>query len=142
MTVLGFLTAFVATLGILAGGVPIAGGFRLSYDIGARELFVMPIIVLHFAGNPNANENPAVATATALGGTILTDSNHSRIILYELGHVSGWMHFGLQYPLYALSDACAYDPSAFWAAGCGVKFIRTVNPATLEPRHYAFSIRF
>ena len=138
MNLMGLIFIIGSSLALLMGGKPVAGGFFLSYEVISRTANFTPIAMFQIG---NAGSEGWLGGLT-LGSVIVMNNQIPVLQRYELQHVRGWAHFGLEYGLRVLAQPCDYDPAASWARGCNSWLERGVDISTLSHRFYGFSVRF
>jgi len=112
VTILGWLSALVFSLGMLSGGHIAAYGLTITAQIrpGSATVLVNPYVAVNVPSLGNR-----------LGGVTFGDTSligPGGSIAYEHTHTAGWDHFGLAYPLHILAHPCEYDPAWNWSGHC------------------------
>ena len=154
---IGYLSLAGLLAGLLAGGSIKGGGAqvgaRIPLGAGAPapvELGVTPII------NMAIPSNLPVTAGVTLGGTTLAlrpadnttyklrgrtftaDDVWKDVTRYEMGHIPGYAHFGVQYPAYAFAYPEKYDPMG--PTSRNLTQSRAVDMRSLPALHYALKI--
>lgn len=117
LTPVGGLSLVALVLGILFGGTAQLVGFQLGANLEAQHLWLTPLVVVHLEAPPLSG------SALTLGSTLLIAPGEHKsgihetgnVLRYELGHVNGWMRYGLGYGIKVLAEPCQHDPRAIWA---------------------------
>jgi hypothetical protein len=157
ITPLGWLTLLALGAALTLGGQASLGGFGAFLSVGPESatLGFTPTVVAHVA---TYDQN--LQGGITLGGTIVVSSPKSAtdclprcqqvgrwlegwrqdILEYELGHLQGWSHYGLEYALKAIAENCRYDPRMPWLGNVCPN--RERPPMALEPRTGAFEIKW
>lgn len=154
ITEIGLLGLAALAVGLLAGGQVVGSGFLLSAQLplqpGPASLYLTPVAVVRVSDGPLHDR--WWAHGLTLGGTVVYgDPNPPHLGLprpgleemrreierYELGHLEGWAHYGLEYMLRVLAEPCVYDPKAGWATHCPND---RRPPLLLPPRTGAFRL--
>ncbi|ADH63779.1 hypothetical protein Mesil_1904 [Allomeiothermus silvanus DSM 9946] len=135
LTEIGWLGLVALIVGWVAGGQVVGGGISVSASVlltaAPVHIYVTPITVWRLTHNQLVER--LWGTGFTLGGTVVyvdprppatqmpeRDINSLRTMIeqYELGHILGWRHYGLEYLHQIAHEACRYDPKALWAVHC------------------------
>lgn len=138
MNLMGLVFIIGSSLAFVMGGKPVAGGFFLSYEVISRTVNFTPIAMFQIG---DAGDEGRLNGLT-LGGLVVMNNHNPALQRYELQHVYGWAHYGLEYGLRILAQPCDFDPAAGWAHGCNSWLQRAVDVQSLPMNHFAFSVRF
>lgn len=122
LTPTGWLSLLGLLAGLVAGGTPQLNGFRagayLPFDGKSAEVYFTPVTQVTMPSNTLSDLGVGGVT---LGGTMLLDIQDKTylndVLQYEYGHIRGYDHFGLAYPLYAIGQWETYDPRYNWSGG-------------------------
>jgi hypothetical protein len=161
LTPIGWLTLLsLAAVSMLGSQItPIGISAYLEFGPQKNTLGITPIVLAQ-------SSNYQFQGAVTLGGTIVMVSPQSALdciprcqqvakwlegwqrdlLAYELGHVDGWKHFGIQYGLKVLEadTRCLYDPQgfAFLFGKCSSPYRPFGILERLEPRQGAIEFRW
>ena len=148
---MAILTLFGLVFGLGSGGQVYDYGFAVGATITEERVVIGfdPQIALIVPGLYKIGRLDGIA----LGTTILIDDYDPRTPLaawpweqawtrkvydYERGHLEGYGHWGIAYPLQILRDPCRWDPWG-WNWGCPSK-LRSPDSRAYPKRYWTFSL--